>query len=165
MGSALTSARFSSSVLLLISCENGSLIRLEGSIFLARAGEVQGMALDIFSWAGGGNVRPLVHCISQDGLGFAAGTDNHKISRGLTHQKFVSHAFGVFPWAAEGLYSVWSCRDQADRGPMFIHASTVPCRERGSGKLLSRSHTFCRKSHMSLCLHFIGEHIWLLKGR
>lgn len=114
-------------------------------------------ALGGFFRAGGGHVRPFVHYISQDGLGFAAGTDNCKVSRGLTPQKFFSCTSCV------PLGSRRALLDVVIRGPGWqrLHLNTCfhsPRWGKGMCKLLSRSYTSCRKSHVSLCLHVIVVH-------
>ena len=74
------------------------------------------MTLDsfFFFWGlGGGEVdekqlQLLIHYVSQDGLGFAAGTKDSKISEAITQHKFIPHSIH---WVSGELSSAWPFRD------------------------------------------------------
>ena len=86
------------------------------------------MTLDSF-FSGGVRVdekQLLIHYVSQDGLGFAAGTKVSKISGAITQHKLVSHSFYASTGFQESSPQHGHSGTQGSRGSISTHASRVP---------------------------------------
>ena len=90
------------------------------------------MTLDSFFFFWGGvevdekQLQLLIHYVSQDGLGFAAGTKDSKISEAITQHKFIPHSFYASTGFQGSSPQHGHSGTQVSRGSVSTHASRVP---------------------------------------